>query len=116
MDRIFIRIYKFLSSRIKLFFALMVLFVAVAAYLLSDLSFKEDSSSIIPRDERINAISDVFNSSEFADRIIVTFSFADTTKVDEALLVEAGRLFYDHVNADSTLIEGIDFEIDQTQI
>lgn len=116
MDRIFIRIYKFLSRRIKLFFALMVLFVAVAAYLLSDLSFKEDSSSIIPRDERINAISDVFNSSEFADRIIVTFSFADTTKVDEALLVEAGRLFYDHVNADSTLIEGIDFEIDQTQI
>ncbi|MFT3739398.1 MAG: hypothetical protein QM786_11620 [Breznakibacter sp.] len=116
MGNIFVGIYHFLSRRVRTFAVLLILLSLGALYFISRMNFKEDASSIIPRDERINAISDVFNSSEFADRIIVTFSMADSVVADEMRLLDAGQQFFDSVSTDTLLIAEIEYEIDQTQI
>ena len=116
MGTIFIKIYEFLSRRVKVFSVLLILFLLFALYYILKLDFKEDVNSIIPRDERIDAISEVFSNSELADRIIVTLSLTDTSVVDRSMLLEAGQQFYDAIQSDTLLIKKIDYAVDQSKI
>ncbi len=93
-----------------------ILLVAVSVFFVTRISFTEDVSTLIPRDERINAIADVFNSSELAERIVITFSLKDTVEVDEEKLLEGAEIFYQSVNRDSSLLEEVDFLVDQSTI
>ena len=116
MATLFIKIYEFLSRRVKVFSVLLILFLFFALYYILKLDFKEDVNSIIPRDERIDAISEVFSNSELADRIIVTISLSDTSLVDRTLLLVAGQQFYDSIQSDTALIAKIDYAVDQSKI
>lgn len=116
MNDIFVRIYRFLLKHLAVTAVVSILLVAVSVFFVTRISFTEDVSTLIPRDERINAIADVFNSSELAERIVITFSLRDTTKVDEDKLLEGAELFYQSVTRDSSLIEEIDFLVDQSTI
>src|SRR5690554_6286388 len=113
MGDLFVRLYQAIAGRLKFFVGGLLFLVVFAFVLLLRVGFKEDASSIIPRDERINVISDVFNSSELADRIIVTFSLTDTAARDPLRLLEAGRFFSDSLAGYKELIEGVEFEVDQ---
>src|SRR5690554_6789741 len=107
MGALFVRLYTFLSGRLRFFVGGLFLLVVFSLVLLLRVGFKEDASSIIPSDERINAISDVFNSSELADRIVVTFSLCDSAETDPLKLLEAGRVFFDSLSHFQGLIEGV---------
>lgn len=115
MGALFVRLYTFLSGRLRFFVGGLFLLVVFSLVLLLRVGFKEDASSIIPRDERINAISDVFNSSELADRIVVTFSLCDSAETDPLKLLEAGRVFFDSLSHFQGLIAGVEFAADQQQ-
>ncbi len=116
MATLFIKIYEFLSRRVKVFSVLLTLFLLFALYYILKLDFKEDVNSIIPRDERIDAISEVFSNSKLADRIIVTISLSDTSLVDRSILLEAGQQFFDSIQSDTALIAKIDYAVDQSKI
>ena len=116
MNNIFVRLHRFLLRHILSVTIMTVLFILISLFLLSRISFTEDANSLIPRDRRISAIAEVFSSSEFAERIIVTFSMADSSVTDEGKLLEAAKIFYNSISADSGLIAGIDFEVDQSHI
>lgn len=115
MGALFVRLYTFLAGRLRVFVGGLLFLVVFSFVLLLRVGFKEDASSIIPRDERINAISDVFNSSELADRIVVTFSLSDSVDTAPLKLLDAGRVFFDSLAHFQALIEGVEFAVDQQQ-
>lgn len=116
MNNIFVRLHRFLLRHIVSVTIMTVLFILTSLFLVSRISFTEDANSLIPRDRRISAIAEVFSSSEFAERIIVTFSLTDSSVTDEGKLFEAAKIFYNSIRADSGLIASIDFEVDQSHI
>jgi uncharacterized protein len=114
MGRLFVNIHSFLSKRLLVSSILFVGLFISALYFIYNTKFKEDVSSVIPRDERIDEISEVFNSSKFADRIIVNISLSDTSLVDPDALILAGQQFFDSISTDSTLIANIDYKVDES--
>lgn len=116
MGTLFNKIHELLSRRRKGVSIFLILFLLFTIYYVFKLNFKEDVNSIIPRDERIDAISEVFSNSQLADRIVVTFSLSDTSLVNRALLLTAGQQFYDSIQSDTALIAKVDFTVNQSEI
>ena len=115
MGDLFVNIHNFLSKRVLVFTILFVAVFLSAIYFIYNTKFKEDVGSVIPSDKRIDEISEVFNSSKFADRIIVNISLTDTSLVDADALILAGQQFFDSISTDITLIENIDFLVDESE-
>ena len=95
MDSFFVQINRYLSRRkgisLSLFFALM----AVVAYVASGVRIEENLNAIIPEDQRIMRISEVFDKSQLADQIIFMLSLEDSTIVDPDFLIASGEELVD---------------------
>lgn len=114
MGDLFVNIHNFLSKRLLVSTVLFVAVFLSAIYFIYNTKFKEDVGSVIPSDKRIDEISEVFNSSKFADRIIVNISLTDTSLVDADTLILAGQQFFDSISTDTCLIAKIDFLVDES--
>ncbi|MBN1926995.1 MAG: MMPL family transporter [Prolixibacteraceae bacterium] len=114
MGELFVNIHNFLSKRLLVSSILFVAVFLSAIFFIYNTKFKEDVGSVIPSDKRIDEISEVFNSSKFADRIIVNISLDDTSLVDAEVLVLAAQQLFDSISTDTTLIANIDFLVDES--
>jgi 1-acyl-sn-glycerol-3-phosphate acyltransferase len=79
MDKIFIAIYDYFSSRKSALILLLAGILSLSLYFASCLTFEEDISKIMPADEGISAINDIFENTDFADRLVLLVSFTDST-------------------------------------
>ncbi len=93
MASFFVGIYDFLRKRVRLAFLLFFLLLAGAGYFASQLQLEEDIASILPRDQRIDKLNEVFAQSKFMDKLVVMVSMADSTNPSpDSLVAYADRL------------------------
>ncbi len=114
MNNFFVHIHYFIAKHRVFFILTSVIIFIFSTYILFNINFKEDISSIIPKDKRINEISSFFSSSKLADKIIVNISLSDTNLTDDEKLIKAGQHFYNIIKKDTTLINKIDFKVDES--
>ncbi len=110
MNNFFTGFHQFASKRKAFFLIVLICFVILAAYAVRKINLNEDVRSIIPRDKRINSISDALSDSKFSDRLILTFSLNDTTAVDPESLIKVASYTHDILQTDSTHIRSVQFK------
>jgi len=92
MQHLFLSIFQFFKKRkIALFGSF---FLSLCLFLLFALKVKyiEDVYAIIPKDNKTEKIAQVFESSKFADKLIVMVSLKDTNAISPAALVNYADL------------------------
>ncbi|WP_225859811.1 MULTISPECIES: trifunctional MMPL family transporter/lysophospholipid acyltransferase/class I SAM-dependent methyltransferase [Chitinophaga] len=55
----------------------------IAGYFASRIRLEEDITRILPRDEKLNKLQQVFQDSKFADKLVLTLSLKDTTGIPQ---------------------------------
>lgn len=70
-----------------IFWCLLVLVFGIPGYFASRIHLEEDITSIIPKDEKTQALNEIFRQSKLLDKIIITVSATDSTKSDPDSLV-----------------------------
>ena len=110
MQNLFCKLNRFLVRQKAPFFGVLLVLVAIIAYIVSDIKLEENLNSIIPEDQRISKISSVFNKSELADQIVFMVSHRDTGTVNPDLLIEKAELLVDILESDSSLVNEISFK------
>lgn len=113
MNSIFTGFHRFSKQHKVTFGVMLLVLVLLATYSLSKLRLQEDVSALLPDDKRISKINQVLLSTEFADRIILTFSPADTTMPDRPEdLILAAEYVVSQLQTDSLYIASINFKQD----
>lgn len=79
MEKIFLPIYNFFERRRVALFVIFFSCVIGCGYLASKIKLEEDISKILPNDEKIQKLNDVFQDSRFLEKLVVTISDLDTT-------------------------------------
>lgn len=82
----------------------------LSAYSLTKISFREDITAIIPKDERITKISNVLVNSKFADRLIINISLKDSSLTDPESLILSAENIFNVLSTDTTHIQNILFK------
>ena len=110
MQHFFVTLNKTLEGRKRLFLVLFLLFMVVAGYLASGIRLEENLNAIIPDDQRISKISEVFDKSELADQIVFMLSLKDTSVTDPNQLILVADTLVEFLKNEKRLInEGIPF-------
>lgn len=78
MEQLLIRIYDFFEKRRLIFFAAFISSFLLLAYFALQLRFEEDIAKILPKDKKIDKLTEVFQQSKFMDKLVVTVSLKDT--------------------------------------
>jgi len=91
MNSFFVYLNRYLARRKGFYLFLFTLLLAALAYVASGLRIEENLNAIIPEDQRITRISEVFDKSQLADQIIFMLSMEDSTKADPAKLIKGGE-------------------------
>lgn len=98
MNQLFIHIYQYFQQRKKLLWLGLAAFLLLCLGLASQLKLEEDISNIIPADPKVAKLSEVFQNSKFAEKIIINISLRDTTtEVNPELLSEFGDSLFEQV-------------------
>ncbi len=79
MGTFFISIYNFFNARKWLLWLFTLGLFAVAGVLASQIKLEEDITRILPRDKKIDQLSQFLQNSKFADKLVVMVSQKDTT-------------------------------------
>jgi len=96
MTRLFISLFHFFKDR-KLLLGLLLLILFVASGLfISRLSFEEDITRIMPKDEELNRVSRVFHEFDFIDKLVITIS-SDEDEITPDELIEYADLLVDSI-------------------
>ncbi|MCP4311159.1 MAG: MMPL family transporter [Bacteroidetes bacterium] len=111
MYSFFVSINKYLNKRKWLFFSLFTVVMAGAAYLASGVKIEENLNAIIPEDERISRISEVFDKSQLADQIIFIISHEDSSTVDTDALISRGEQLVEKLEQRKDLVGNIRFKV-----
>lgn len=111
MHSIFISINSYLNKRKWWFFTLFTLAMAAIAYLASGVRIEENLNAIIPEDQRISRISEVFDKSQLADQIIFMISHEDTATVDPEALISMGEELHALLAEKDELVGKIRFKV-----
>lgn len=110
MFNIFVGFHHFAARRKYFFLTVFLTIILVCGYTISKIQFQEDIRSIIPRDERINDISNAFTHSKYSDQLILTFSLCDTSVTSPDILIKAAECSYKLLKNDSVYIKSIQFK------
>jgi 1-acyl-sn-glycerol-3-phosphate acyltransferase len=78
MEKILLNIYHFFTKRQAALYITFISFFLLAGWFASQLKFEEDISSILPKDEKIEKLNEVFQNSKFMDKLVVTVYLKDT--------------------------------------
>lgn len=79
MGSFFIYIYQFFEKRKGLLWFCAIACFLIAGYFASRIRLEEDITRILPRDEKLNKLQQVFQDSKFADKLVLTISLKDST-------------------------------------
>lgn len=79
MENIFISLYHFFEKRRLLFWATLAGCFLITGFFASKIKLEEDISSILPKDQKIEKLNEVFQNSKFLDKLVVTVSLKDTS-------------------------------------
>ena len=115
MKDFFVGIHINISKRKFLFTTILMLLIIVSVFLLLNINFKEDADAIMPKDARIDEISEAFRKSGLADKIIINFSLLDYDIKNTDLLISAADKFVEKISKDSGYINGIDYKVDESE-
>jgi uncharacterized protein len=98
MGNFFVLIYEVLSKFKRLVIFLLFFIFLGSLYLISSLKQEEDIAKMMPTDNKVERLNEVFNSSKFLDKLIVSISFKDSSLYVENDLAEYAQMFCDSVN------------------
>jgi len=87
MGKLFIRIYRFFSTRRPLLFGILSALLLLFGWLAWQLKFEEDISKILPNDKKIEKLNQVFQQSKFMDKLVFMVSLKDTAATEPDKLV-----------------------------
>ncbi len=115
MSSIFQRLYDFFENRKNLLFGLMVALIVACVFLISRITLEEDISKIMPSDEGISAINEVFENSDFTDRLVILISDKNLDSNDRQPIKDYSETFANKIaaNIDSSLIRDFIPQVDQ---
>ncbi|MDX2432450.1 MAG: MMPL family transporter, partial [Bacteroides sp.] len=107
----FVNINSYLARRKGVFFLFFIMAMAAVVYIASGLKIEENLNAIIPEDQRITRISEVFDKSQLADQIIFMLSLEDSTASDPDLLIKCGEDLVEALELREELVGDIRFKV-----
>ncbi|MDF2381639.1 1-acyl-sn-glycerol-3-phosphate acyltransferase [Nostoc ellipsosporum NOK] len=114
MEKLFTGIFDFFSRRKPLLYAIFLLSLAVFGFFASRVRFEEDISAIIPRDNKTEKLTEVFQNSKFADKLVMMVSMQDTSKTEpDSLVVYADTLVARLQQNAAPLIKDIRYKVEE---
>lgn len=78
MEKLFISLYNFFEKRKWLFRVTLAGSFLLLGYFSFKIKLEEDISKILPKDKKVEKLSEVFQNSKFLDKLVVTVSLKDT--------------------------------------
>lgn len=87
MENIFVLWYRFFNKHRILFWCVFALAVAVPAWFAAKIRLEEDITSIIPKDEKTRALTELFQQSRLLEKLIITVSHQDRSITEPDSLV-----------------------------
>jgi 1-acyl-sn-glycerol-3-phosphate acyltransferase len=87
MENIFVLWYRFFKKHRIIFWCVFALAIAIPAWFASKIRLEEDITSIIPKDEKTRALTELFQQSRLLEKIIITVSHKDSSVVEPDSLV-----------------------------
>lgn len=79
MEKIFLPIYCFFKKHRAAFIISLVLSLLCLGYFASKITLEEDIAAVLPKDAHTQKLNEVFNNSNFLDKLVIHVSAADTT-------------------------------------
>jgi 1-acyl-sn-glycerol-3-phosphate acyltransferase len=79
MEKIFLPIFNFFEKRRIALYILFFSCLIVSGFFASRIQLEEDISKILPDDQKIQKLNEVFQDSKFLDKLVVTISTRDST-------------------------------------
>lgn len=116
MEGFFLILYDFFRNKRLLFFSLIIIILAVAAFLASKLRFEEDISKMISGSESSANVTRIIEGSGLLDRIVLNLSLSDTTAApDPEQLAGYAEMLNDSLStpAFKSLLSGITFRVSE---
>lgn len=96
------------------FWCLLVLAFGIPGYFASRIHLEEDITSIIPKDEKTQALNEIFRQSKLLDKIIITVSATDSTKNDpDSLVAFTDELAAGAASRLSAYVSEVSHEVDE---
>jgi len=80
MERLFIGIYNYFSRRKSALWIAALCSFALFGFLASRIHLEEDITNILPHEQKLDKLQQVFQDSRFSDKLTVSLSQRDTTK------------------------------------
>lgn len=111
MHSTFVNINCYLSRRKWPFFSFLILLMAAIIYLASGVKIEENLNAIIPEDQRISKISELFDKSQLADQIIFMISHKDSSRMDPDALISCGEELVGLLRQRDDLVGDISFKV-----
>ena len=111
MRNIFVSLNRYLDRRRWQSGILFLVIMAGLVYLASGVRIEENLNAIIPEDDRISRISEVFDKSKLADQIIFILSLKDSTKVNPDQLIARGEELVGLLEQKEELVGEIQFKV-----
>lgn len=71
----------------------------LAGYFASKVKFEEDISKVLPKDKKISKLNEVFSNSKFMDKLVLTISMKDSSKVEPDSLTAYTEVLVNRVQA-----------------
>lgn len=97
MQNPFVQMDRFFRKHRLVFWIVFLAFVGVTALLASRIKLEEDITSIIPRDEKTNALNEIFQQSKLLDRMILTVGTRQAEAPDPDSLVAVAEELADSI-------------------
>ncbi|ULQ51494.1 trifunctional MMPL family transporter/lysophospholipid acyltransferase/class I SAM-dependent methyltransferase [Flavihumibacter fluvii] len=88
MENIFVLVHRFFKKHRMLFWCALCTAFILPALVASRIHLEEDITSIIPKDDKTQALNEVFQQSKLLDKMIITVSVKDTTLTEPDSLVQ----------------------------
>ena len=81
MEKILLGIYNYFEKRRPALYLTFTVLFLLALWFAMQVKFEEDISKILPKDKKIEKLNEVFQSSKFMDKLVVTVALKDTTAI-----------------------------------
>ena len=112
MEFLFLTLYDYFKSHRKAFYVWFVSLFVLVTFFASRITVEEDVSRFFPNDEKIEKLTEVFQNSRFAEKILVMVSLKDSSQTSPDSLIAYTNAFVDEVQKDSSLIESVTYKVD----
>lgn len=115
MSNPFVLLYKLFESKKSIFYSFLFVLITAIVFFSSKLSFKEDISAFIPKNEKTKKYQETIRNLKVNDRLIVNICLKDSASVNPDMLTEYADVLVDSIKVryDSTWIKEIKYKINE---